>query len=62
MLDDELNKMSSKDLWALHLRLNALLIKRLTAQKEETERRLRELEANNPDRRSKRRPWALAAK
>jgi hypothetical protein len=51
-----LDEMSNNELWALHLEVNDLLTEKLTAQKDELERRLLALQVNDPDRRQKARP------
>jgi len=55
MPEDTIENMSSRELWTLHLEVNAVLSEKLAAQKDEIERRLRLLQLTNPDRRSKRR-------
>ena len=43
----DLNSMSTDELWAFHERITACLAARLTAEKDELERRLEQLKAKN---------------
>jgi hypothetical protein len=46
----EIDKMSNDELWALHLEIKERLLKRLNAQKQELEERLRTLNLKPEDR------------